>query len=340
MLHLRILVPADLTPSVTSLLRGEPGAVHLSVVPGAGLDPLADLVEADVEHASLAALISRLEDLGVNERGSFSFADVIDARSEAADTARLATQSVGSELIAWDEVAARTRDDTVVTPAYLLLMTIAGVIAAGGILTNNELLIVGAMIVSPDYGPLAGFCVAVIAGLRDRARSTATALAVGFTVAAGSAAIVAGAASIAGLVPDAYLAGDRPVTELIAEPNWASFVVALAAGVAGMVALGQAKSGAVVGVLVSVTTIPAAANVGVALALGNVDEAIGALAQLVINLIGLVIAGVGSLWLGRRLSRRRAIAEIQQRRAQGRRATERRADAPLDRPPSSTPDHD
>ncbi len=335
MLHLRILVPAEMTPSITSLLRREPGAVHLSVVPDAGLDPVADLVEADVEHASLAALISRLEDLGVNERGSFSFSDVIDARSEAADTARLATQSVGSELIAWDEVSARTRDDTVATPAYLLLMTIAGVIAAGGILTNNELLIVGAMIVSPDYGPLAGFCVAVIAGMRDRARSSATALAIGFTVAAGSAAVVAGIAAIAGLVPAAYLAGDRPVTELIAEPNWASFVVALAAGVAGMVALGQAKSGAVVGVLVSVTTIPAAANVGVALALGNIDEAIGAFAQLLINLTGLVIAGVGSLWLGRRLSRRRAIAEIQQRR----RANGRRMHAPTDRPPS-TPDPD
>jgi uncharacterized hydrophobic protein (TIGR00271 family) len=341
MLHLRILVPADLTPSITSLLRREPGAVHLSVVANAGSDPVADLVEADVEHAALAALISRLEDLGVHERGSFSFSDVIDARSEAADAARLATRAVGSELIAWDEVSARTRDDTVATPAYLLLMTIAGVIAAGGILTNNELLIVGAMIVSPDYGPLAGFCVAVIARMRDRASSSAIALAIGFTVAAGSAAVVAGIAAIAGLVPAAYLAGDRPVTELIAEPNWASFVVALAAGVAGMVALGQAKSGAVVGVLVSVTTIPAAANVGVALALGNIDEAIGALAQLLINLTGLVIAGVGSLWLGRRLSRRRAIAEIQQRRrAHGRRAIERRAGAPHDGPPASAPDHD
>ena len=198
-------------------------------------------------------------------------------------------------------------------------MTIAGVIAAGGILTNNELLIVGAMIVSPDYGPLAGFCVALLAGQHDRARSSAIALAIGFAVAAGSAAVVAALAAIAGLVPAAYVAGDRPVTELIAEPNAASFVVALAAGVAGMIALGQSKSGAVVGVLVSVTTIPAAANVGVALALGNIDEAIGAMAQLGINLTGLVIAGVGSLWLGRRLSRRRAIAELRGRRADARR---------------------
>jgi uncharacterized hydrophobic protein (TIGR00271 family) len=293
--------------------------VHLSVVRGAALDPPGDVVEADVEHAALAATISRLEDLGVPRRGSFSFGDVLETRSIAAETASAAMRAGGTELIAWDEVAARTRDDTVVTPAYLVLMTIAGVIAAGGILTNNELLIVGAMIVSPDYGPLAGFCVAVLARLPERARSSAWALTVGFAVAAGSAGLVAAGADLTGQVPAAYLAGDRPVTELIAEPNAASFVVALAAGIAGMIALGQAKSGAVVGVLVSVTTIPAAANVGVALALGNLDEAAGALAQLVINLSGLVIAGVGSLWLGRRLSRARAIGEIQRRRAERRR---------------------
>jgi uncharacterized hydrophobic protein (TIGR00271 family) len=314
MLHLRILVPPELTHAVEALLARESGVVHRSLVRGASVDPPGDVLEADVEHASLGALVSRLEDLGVDRRGSFSYAELVDVRSAAADVARGATSEVGGELISWDEVAARTRDDTVVTPAYLVLMTIAGVIAAGGILTSNELLIVGAMIVSPDYGPLAGFCVAAVGGLPARARSSAWALGVGFVVAAVAAAALAAAAAVFSVVPDAYHAGARPVVELIAEPNLASFVVALAAGVAGMIALGQAKSGAVVGVLVSVTTIPAVANVGVALALWNTGEAVGAFAQLAINLTGLVIAGVGSLWLGRRLSRRRAIRELQRRR--------------------------
>jgi len=321
-LHLRILVPQDLTPPVEALLRREPAAVHLSIVRGAAVEPTGDLIEIDVEHAALAAVISRLEDLGVARRGSLSFADVIDARSAAAETARRLTGAVGSDLISWDEVAARTRDDTAVTPAYLLLMSIAGIIAAGGILTNNELLIVGAMIVSPDYGPLAGLCVALIGGPAERVRTSGWALALGFSVAAAAATLVAVGAAVAGQVPAAYHAGDRPVTALIAEPNLASLVVALAAGVAGIIALGQAKSGAVVGVLVSVTTIPAAANVGVALALGNLDEAAGAFAQLIINLAGLVVAGMGSLWIGRRLSLARAIAELRRRRDVGRRAAE------------------
>lgn len=314
MLHLRILVPADLSPPVEALLLGEPGAVHVSVVVGASRDPAGDLIEADVVRAALGPIMSRLEDLRVPDRGSISFVELGDVRSRASATAAVAEGHFGEELISWEEVAARTRDDTAFTWAYGLLMTLAGVIAAGGILTNNELLIVGAMIVSPDYGPLAGFCVAAVGGLAGRARSSASALFVGFAVAAFAAAVIGVIARLAGLVPAAYLSGDRPVAELISEPNAASLIVALAAGVAGIVALGQAKSGAIVGVLVSVTTIPAVANIGVALAFANPDEAIGAVAQLSINVAGLVSAGLASLWLGQRLSRRRAIAAIQARR--------------------------
>jgi uncharacterized hydrophobic protein (TIGR00271 family) len=313
-LHLRILVPSDLSPSVEALLLREPGAVHVSVARDAGRDPRGDVIEADVVRAALGPILARLEDLHVPERGSISFVELGDVRSAAADAAIDVEAGAGEELISWDEVAARTRDDTTFTAAYGLLMALAGVIAAGGILTNNELLIVGAMIVSPDYGPVAGFCVAIVGGLTHRARSSAFALLIGFVVAALAAAAIGLVARVLALVPQAYLVGDRPVAELISEPDAASLVVALAAGVAGMVALGQAKSGAIVGVLVSVTTIPAVANVGVALAFQNPSEAAGALAQLSINVIGLVTAGVVSLWLGQRLSQRRAIAEIQTRR--------------------------
>ena len=275
MLHLRILVPADLSAGVESLLRREPGAVHVSVVAGAARDPSGDLIEADVERAALAAIMSRLDDLHVPEHGSISFFELGDVRSRAAEVAAEVEAVAGEEVISWDEVAARTRDDTTFTFAYGLLMTLAGVIAAGGILTNNELLIVGAMIVSPDYGPVAGFCVVVVGGLIHWARSSAIALLVGFVIASLAAAVIGVVARVLDLVPEAYLNGDRPVAHLIAEPNAASLVVALAAGVAGMVALGQAKSGAIVGVLVSVTTIFAVVNIGVALAFGNPTEAVG-----------------------------------------------------------------
>jgi len=51
---------------------------------------------------------------------------------------------------------------------------------------------------------------------------------------------------------------------------------------------------------VSVTTIPAASNVGVAAAYGEWDAAFGAAEQLVINLAGIVVAGVVTLTIQNR----------------------------------------
>jgi hypothetical protein len=107
-----------------------------------------------------------------------------------------------------------------------------------------------------------------------------------------------------GRIPAAYLAGERPLTGLLIGANLGAFIVAFVAGAAGIIALGRAKSGAVVGVLVSITTIPAAANIGVALAMGNPTEAGKSLSILVVNLAGLLTGGVLTL-LGTRLWARR-----------------------------------
>jgi uncharacterized membrane protein len=90
------------------------------------------------------------------------------------------------------------------------------------------------------------------------------------------------------------------LTGLLIGANLGAFVVAFAAGAAGIIALGRAKSGAVVGVLVSITTIPAASNVGVALAMGSLSEAGRSLMILLVNLAGLLAGGVVTL-LGTRV---------------------------------------
>jgi predicted NBD/HSP70 family sugar kinase len=94
------------------------------------------------------------------------------------------------------------------------------------------------------------------------------------------------------------------LTDLLIGANLGAFVVAFVAGTAGVIAMGRAKSGAVVGVLVSITTIPAASNVGVALAMGSLAEAGQSLEILLVNLAGLLAGGVVTL-LGTRVWARR-----------------------------------
>src|SRR5690349_24367516 len=68
-----------------------------------------------------------------------------------------------------------------------------------------------------------------------------------------------------GATPAAFLQGVRPVADLINTPNVFSVIVAVLAGIVGVVSLTQARANALIGVFISVTTVPAAASAGVAI---------------------------------------------------------------------------
>jgi uncharacterized hydrophobic protein (TIGR00271 family) len=99
----------------------------------------------------------------------------------------------------------------------------------------------------------------------------------------------------AGQAPEAYLHGVRPVSSLINSPNWFSVVIAILAGIVGVVSLTEARAGALIGVFISVTTIPAAADIGVSLAFGLWHEAGGSAEQLLLNVVLLIVVGAGGL---------------------------------------------
>lgn len=87
----------------------------------------------------------------------------------------------------------------------------------------------------------------------------------------------------------------RPNTAFIWQPDWMSFVVAFLAGIAGTLSLTSAKSGALIGVAISVTTVPAAANAAVAFNYGEYGQTWGSGGQLLANLGGIVLAGTLTL---------------------------------------------
>jgi len=106
------------------------------------------------------------------------------------------------------------------------------------------------------------------------------------------------------IAPEGYDLTERQLTAFISHPDALGAVVAALAGVAGMLSLTKARSGTLVGVLVSVTTIPAVANIGVAAAYGEGPEMAGAALQLAVNLAGLVLAGMATLVVQSRLTTR------------------------------------
>lgn len=162
MLHLRIITPPQLTATVLQELAEDPGVTHITADPGAATEPPGDLVSCDVVRASVNPLIRRLRSAGVAERGGITMTEPEAVVSTAADRAQAETLTPEIDTVAWEEVSARTSDDSVFSVSFGVLMVLAGVIAAIAVLTNNPVLVVGAMIVSPDYGPMAALSVAVV----------------------------------------------------------------------------------------------------------------------------------------------------------------------------------
>ena len=199
----------------------------------------------------------------------------------------------------WELVEARIRSEAVYAPSFYILLAIAGLIGAVGILTSSQILIVGAMVVGPEYNAIMG----VALGIDKRSKRPVVrgllALLVGFLAAMVVTLLFSLVIRWSGHTPELYLAGVRPVSDLIDSPNLFSVVVAVLAGIVGVVSLTEARASALIGVFISVTTIPAAADIALSVAYRSWSEARGAAFQLVLNVTLLIAVGA----LGLRLQR-------------------------------------
>jgi uncharacterized hydrophobic protein (TIGR00271 family) len=160
------------------------------------------------------------------------------------------------------------------------------------------------MVVGPEFGPLAGLAVGLVRRRLDFARRGAVALLVGFPAAIVITSLLSLIARAAGLISPDDISGAHRQTDFIYHPGWFSLITALVAGTAGMLSLTSSKSAALVGVFISVTTIPAAGNAAVGGVLGQWHETWQSVAQLGINLVGIVVAGVITLAIRQAAGRR------------------------------------
>lgn len=294
MLHLRVVAPPNVAPRVLEYVSGIEAVTNVIHLRGASLKPVGDVVLCDVAREEGSIVVAGLRDMGIESSGSIAIEAVEVSLSEAADEAEHHAAGSAADAVLWEEVEARTSESAEPSVSFLMFMVLATLIAAVGILTDSVILVIGAMVVGPEFGPLAGVCVAVIERRGSLALHSLTALALGFPVAIAGAWILT-TVLLAFDVTATKLGAPMAQTSFIAHPDVHSAIVAVLAGIAGMLSLTTSKSGALIGVLISVTTIPAAAYVGVAAAQGNLTELFGALRQLGLNLGLLFVSGIGTL---------------------------------------------
>ncbi|CAM5501024.1 MULTISPECIES: DUF389 domain-containing protein [Streptomyces] len=308
MLHLRLISPADRTEDVVRLIERTVGTAHLVVLPGAARDPAGDLVLCDVAREAGDALLTALQHLGIEDDGSIAVENVDLSLSRRAEQAEKDAPGEPADAVLWDHLAEATHEESTLSATYLAFITLATMIAACGVVLDNAVLIVGAMAVGPEFGPLAGISTAAVRRQPRLALRSVVALIAGFALAMAVTVGFSWFMDALGLFSERQLEAERPNTAFVYAPDWFSFIVAVLAGIAGTLSLTSAKSGALVGVAISVTTVPAAANAAVALSYGDTRQTWGSTEQLLLNLLGIVLAGTLTLvlqkWLWSRQPRK------------------------------------
>jgi uncharacterized hydrophobic protein (TIGR00271 family) len=302
-LHLRVICPPARTVEVRDLLVAEPGATHVTVLPGIAVQPAGDVVEADLAREATDAVLGGLCTLGIDRHGGITLEAIDTALSDAADAAEEAAPGDPTDAVIWDEVVARTGEESRFSASFQTFLTIACLLAAIGVITNSPVTVVGAMVLGPEFGPLAAVAVGTVLRRGDLVRRGAFALGAGFPLAMAVTAVAAIALDATGLLTTSSL-DQLDQVDFVYEVGPFSLIVALLAGAAGMLALTSAKSASLVGVFISVTTVPAAAFASVALVEGRFLQATMSAAQLAINLAGIVAAAVAVLLWSRRAEAR------------------------------------
>lgn len=318
MIHMRIVVPPGQRTQVFELLQNNEAVCNLVRLENAAIKPEGDLVLCDVAREEASLLVADLRELDIDRDGSIALEEIDSEISRHAKVAEKASHG-RSDPVVWEEVSKQTSEGVELTNTFVIYMALAMMIAAVGIYFDQPILIIGAMVIGPEFGPIAGACVAIVERETDLARRSAKALLVGFPVGIAATFMATFALILAGEIPDAINYDTHTLTRYIVQPNFFSFYVALIAGVAGILSLTSAKSSVLVGVLISVATIPAGANIGVALAYADWANVGLAALQLAINLGAIFAGGLLTLFIQKRLyaARRTEHLRHRSRRAAG-----------------------
>ncbi len=303
MIHLRLVVPGELSSAIIDALCHDPRVLNVVVLTGASRQPAGDVLMCDVAREAASDVIAGLRRRGLNREASIAIQSVDAMDSPAADRAEAAAPGSPDDGIVWDIVLSQARADSRRSWSFYAFLCLATIIAAIAVITDSSILVVGAMVVGPEFGPVAAIAVGLTLGRPRLIRDALQLLVSGFLVAVALTIALALVARLAGWISPSDVSDPRPLTGFIWAPDRWSFVVALLAGAAGVLSLTAGRSNALVGVFISVTTVPAAGNLALAVALGVPDEIGGAAAQLGINLIGMTIAGCLVLGIQRLLTR-------------------------------------
>ncbi|MRG58920.1 DUF389 domain-containing protein [Agromyces sp. CFH 90414] len=170
---------------------------------------------------------------------------------------------------------------------FWILLGLASVIAAAGVVGDSTATVIGAMIVAPLMTPILGVVLATVLG--DRANLLRC-----WTLVIGGAAAAIAIGYLVGLLvaPPVVAATNDQVASRVT-PSLIDLLAALATGLVGAIALIRKDiSDTLPGVAIAISLVPPLTVVGLAMESGAFTEALGALLLFVANVAAILATGV------------------------------------------------
>ena len=295
MQHLRLFVPTALSDDIVALLENDPSVSSYAVMPGASRRPVGDVIFADITRETVNEATDHLVELGVHKEGTIQIVPVPTWVSQAGLEAEQGAPGSAADATNWPEVTQRAYEDSELNWTYLSFLTMATMIAAIGIVLDSQILTIGSMVLGPEFGAIAALGLGLVRKRTALMGFAFRTLVIGFLVAIGITTGLSLLARALGWLSIAEVTGRRTETSFIYSPDKWSVIVAVIAAAAGVLSLMSNKVGGLSGVFISVTTVPAAGNVALGLAVGAWSEVSGSLEQLAVNLASMTIAGAITL---------------------------------------------
>lgn len=295
--HIRVNASSTVAAQIVESWQADARLTNLARYSGASHKPAGDVVEADLPRNAVAEILDQLSALGVVAGSGVVLTDPLYIGGVA--TADQKKSEDPEETVIWrvQEQAAEESSRVSVTYVFFLLVSVA--LAAIAVLTDSAVLVVGAMVVGPDFAPIAALCTGLVLGRWRTVLASVWLLVWTYALAIAVITLLALLALNLGAFTAADVLSARPETNFIWRPNIWSFIVALLAGSVGVWAMDTNRSSTLVGVFISVTTVPAVGNLALGIAIGSSQEILGSLAQLGTNIAGMIIAGILTLAIQR-----------------------------------------
>ncbi|KOX97311.1 MULTISPECIES: TIGR00341 family protein [Halorubrum] len=249
--------------------------------------------------AAVEPVLDRLREAGIDESTYtviVAAETVISRRFEALEEQYEEDADRGGDRISREELQAKADDLASGLGTYVLMTVISAVIATAGLLLDSPATVVGSMVIAPLIGPAMSAAIGTVVDDEALFRRGVRMQVVGVAVAVLAATLFALALRSLALVPPGLDPLElAEVSERLA-PNVLVLVVAVGAGVAGIVSLMTGVSATLVGVMIAVALIPPAAAVGIGIAFRIPRLVLGAGVIVAVNVLSINLSALVMLW--------------------------------------------